>query len=95
MGKCPERPSPFPPAVVGTFPYNLTEVSFTMCLCCWPPCLTDQAFPVCMGIAGIEGSSDEASYDGEDDSRERMHDPHQLHYVNLNYRLALQSSLVE
>ena len=23
MGKCPERPSPSPPAVVGTFPYNL------------------------------------------------------------------------
>jgi hypothetical protein len=23
MGKCPKRPSPSPPAVVGTFPYNL------------------------------------------------------------------------
>jgi hypothetical protein len=23
MGKCPERPSPSPHAVVGTFPYNL------------------------------------------------------------------------
>ena len=23
MGKCPERPSSSPPAVVGTFPYNL------------------------------------------------------------------------
>jgi hypothetical protein len=23
MGKCPERASPSPPAVVGTFPYNL------------------------------------------------------------------------
>ena len=23
MGKCPERLSPSPPAVVGTFPYNL------------------------------------------------------------------------
>ncbi len=23
MGKCPDGPSPSPPAVVGTFPYNL------------------------------------------------------------------------
>jgi hypothetical protein len=23
MGKCPDRPSPSPPAVVGTFPYKL------------------------------------------------------------------------
>jgi hypothetical protein len=48
-----------------------------------------------MGIAGIEGSSDEASYDGEDDSPGRMHDPLRVHYVNLNYRLALQISRVE
>jgi hypothetical protein len=27
MGKCPKRPSPSPPAVVGTFPNNLTAVS--------------------------------------------------------------------